>query len=474
MVALGSRSNAVIGAQAAVIGGGPAGLVAALALAHFRVPTVLVARRQLTTEVGAPGTERNAPSPSTRPNALPRANGYTNRSSDLHSPTSESRAPSSGFHHRSSDNRTTALIGTSVAALETLGVWERCRVAAAPLRVLRLVDDTARLLRAPEVRFEASEIGLPSFGWNIENIKLLGALWDHAAHVPGLDHIDGEAEAIEIGDDGVHVMIAGRTPLFCRLVVGADGRHSMCRGSAGIAFDSRAIAQTALTFTLRHTRPHGDVSTEFHTAQGPFTLVPLPDGRLVRDGGPRSSLVCVLEGRQAHRLAALSGNALDLEIERRAHSILGKVQVDPGRGAFAMRVAKARRLAANRVALVGEAAHVFPPIGAQGLNLGLRDAATIAEIAGSINHTGGDIGGAAAMAEYESRRRPDVASRSLAVDFLNRSLLSDFLPVQALRGLGLYALGQIGPLRRAAMREGVAPSAATPALMRASGSLHAT
>jgi 2-octaprenyl-6-methoxyphenol hydroxylase len=216
-----------------------------------------------------------------------------------------------------------------------------------------------------------------------------------------------------------------------------------------------------LTLTLRHARPHGDVSTEFHTAQGSFTLVPLPDG------GLRSSLVCVLESGQAHLLEALTGDALDLEIERRSHSILGKVRVEPSRGIFPMRITTARRLAANRVALVGEAAHLFPPIGAQGLNLGLRDAATVSEIAGEINRAGGDIGGESAMAEYERRRRPDVRSRTVAVDFLNRSLLSDFLPVQFLRGLGLYVLGRVGPLRRAAMREGVAPSAAIPLLMRA-------
>ncbi len=107
---------------------------------------------------------------------------------------------------------------------------------------------------------------------------------------------------------------------------------------------------------------------------------------------------------------------------------------------------------------------MLPPIGAQGLNLGVRDAVTIAEIAGEIHRHGGDIGGAAA--EYDLRRRPDITSRALAVDLLNRSLLSDFLGVQGLRGLGLYALDRIAPLRRAAMREGIAPRAGLPALMR--------
>ena len=109
---------------------------------------------------------------------------------------------------------------------------------------------------------------------------------------------------------------------------------------------------------------------------------------------------------------------------------------------------------------------MFPPIGAQGLNLGLRDAVTIGEVAGDAFHGGGDIGAAEVTAEYEQRRRPDIGSRSVAIDLLNRSLLSDFLPFQGLRGLGLYALDRIGPLRRAVMREGIAPSASMPLLMR--------
>ena len=424
--------------QAAVIGGGPAGLVAALALARFGVPTALVARRTGRGEqIGGEGA---------RPR-FPRARG----------PADPQDAPSL-VHPASRDNRTTALIGSSVAALEALGVWERCRPAAAPLRVMRIADDSGRLWRAPEVRFDAGEIGLEAFGWNIENHHLVGALWDRIAATPGLRHIDAEARAIEIDSGGATVAFADRAPLHCRLVVGADGRNSICRAAAGIAYPSRALPQTAFTFTLRHARPHRDTSTEFHTADGPFTLVPLP--------GLRSSVVGVVANREADRIAALGGEALDREIERRSHSILGTVRVEFGHGAFPMRVATARQLAANRVALVGEAAHLFPPIGAQGLNLGLRDAAVVAEIAGDIRRAGGDIGGAATMSAYERQRRLDVRSHTVAVDVLYRSLLSDFLPAQLLRGFALGVLGRVGPLRRTAMREGVAPSAATPSLMR--------
>jgi 2-octaprenyl-6-methoxyphenol hydroxylase len=344
----------------------------------------------------------------------------------------------------------------SVTALEALGVWPLCCDHAAPLRVMRIVDDTGRLWRAPEVRFEAAEIGLEAFAWNIENRHLVAALWERVAAQPLLTHLAAPATSVSISPSDVMVTLAGGVALHCRLAIAADGRDSICRSAARIATNSRSYPQTALTFTLVHTRPHRDISTEFHTAHGPFTLVPLPGGR--------SSLVWVAGSGEAQRLGALTGDAIDAEIERRSHSILGKVQVEPGRGMFPMMVATARTFAASRVALVGEAAHLFPPIGAQGLNLGLRDAVSLAEIAGEIHRHGGDIGDATAI--YDRRRRADITGRTVAVDLLNRSLLSDLLAVQGLRGLGLYALDRIGPLRRAAMREGVAPHVGLPALMQ--------
>ena len=390
-------------AQVIVVGGGPTGLMAALALASARVDTILVR--------GNPPT----------------------------------------------DNRTTALLASSKTALETLGVWSRCRAQAAPLEVMRIVDDTRRLWRAPEVEFSAYEIGLDAFGWNIENRHLLAALAAQAAEEPTLRIVFADALRIEISEAEVEVAISDGETLRGQLLVGADGHKSACRVAAGIEVTSRRTHQTAMTFNLAHTRPHHNASTEFHTERGPFTLVPLP--------GQRSSLVCVVAPRTADRLIGLDADELGLELEARAHSLLGTFTVEPGRGIFPLAVSTANRFAARRVALVGEAAHVLPPIGAQGLNLGLRDAAMVAQIAGDAARTGGDCGGQPVTQQYAQRRRADIASRTIAVDLLNRSLLTDFLPLQALRGLGLYALDRIGPLRRALMRAGVdAPFA--PRLMR--------
>jgi 2-octaprenyl-6-methoxyphenol hydroxylase len=378
--------------EVAVVGGGPAGLTAAIALASAGIETALIARR---------------PAP---------------------------------------DNRTTALWSASVAAMEALGVWPLAKRYSAALTAIRLIDDTKRLIRAPEVLFEASEIGLDAFGHNIANRHLVAALEQRAGGLRNLQRIDAAAAAVEPSDNGVTIRLESGTTITARLAVGADGRKSLCRAAAGIETDRREYPQAALTLNVGHARPHNGTSTEFHTEHGPFTLVPLP--------GLRSSLVCVDE----------PGEQED-EIERRTLSMLGKIAVEDGRGFFPLAVETARSSAARRIALVGEAAHVIPPIGAQGLNLGLRDAATIGELVVEARRAGGDIGSADVLARYDQMRRRDVTSRAVAVDMLNRSLLTDFLPVQGARGFGLYLLDRIRPLRHAVMREGVEP-AAQPRLMR--------
>jgi len=380
-----------------VIGGGPAGLVAAVALAETGARTALVARR----------------------------------------------APYA-------DNRTTALLGDSVDLLERLEVWPRCRDQAAALRVMRLVDDTGRLIRAPEVRFACDEIGLDVFGYNIQNRTLIEALEQRAAELAGLTRIDDEAVAINPDDAEVAIHTHGGQSLAARLVVGADGRQSLCRQAAGIEVSRRGLNQAALTFNIGHSRPHRNISTEFHTPQGPCVFVPLP--------GDRCSVVWVAAPREAERLVALGDDELSEAAERQSHSIFGRVAVEPGRHLFPLGIEQPRQFARARIVLVGEAAHVLPPIGAQGLNMGLRDAADLAEIVRDAMLAGEDPGSQQALERYDSARRSDVASRTLAIDLANRSLLSDLLPVQSLRAAGMHLIGSVGAIRRLAMREGLAPS----------------
>ena len=394
-----------------VVGGGPAGLTAAITLAGAGLATVLVGKRPA------------------RP-----------------------------------DNRTTALFAGSITALETLGVWPLCAAQAAPMRAMRIVDDTGRLWRAPEVKFKAEEIDLDAFGYNIGNFHLVAALEQRAAKLSHLHLVEDEVRAVTPGDDTVTVTLKSGGKLSAPLLIAADGRRSLCREAAGIAVDEHDYPQVALTVCLKHTRPHRDTSTEFHTPHGPFTLVPLP--------GLRSSLVWVLDPAEADRVKDLSAEELGLEIERASHSILGKITVEPGRGQFPLSVATAKHFGANRIALVGEAAHVIPPIGAQGLNLGLRDAASIGEIAVAADRDGRDIGGDDVLAAYEKMRRADVSSRTLAIDVLNRTLLTDFLPVQGIaRARSLHdrphrsAAPRRHARRRAAGRHAAAANARRSALV---------
>ena len=357
-----------------------------------------------------------------------------------------------------SDNRTTALLASSVTALKTLNIWPRCRDHAAPLKVMRIVDGTQRLWRAPETEFVSDEIGLDAFGWNIANRDLVTALTTQVQEATNITTVADDARTVVPDDGSVTITLANGDEISASLVIGADGRNSLCRTAAAIDTERHAYPQVALTFNLSHTRPHRDASTEFHTAQGPFTLVPLQ--------GQNSSLVWVASPDEAERIFALDDAQLAQEIEQRSHSILGKIALEPGRGSFPLAAVTARRFAAGRIVLVGEAAHTLPPIGAQGFNLVLRDIATSAELVAEAKRHGEDIAGVQVIDTYDQRRRADTSTRKLAIDLLNRSLLTDFLPVQSARGLGLYLLDRVGPLRRAVMREGVTPTASSPRLMR--------
>lgn len=360
------------------------------------------------------------------------------------------------------DNRTAALFTPSVRLLENLGAWEACHATAEPLRAIRIVDDTGSLLRAPEVLFSAAEIGLETFGYNVPNLSLVEALRARGAAAETLTVIEtASVRELEIGASQVNLKLAEGPQVAARLVIGADGRNSLSRQAAGIAAQTWTYDQSALTCTFTHQRSHDGVSTEFHRTGGPLTVVPAP--------GCSSSLVWVDRPAVARRLAELDDTAFRDALETRLQGLLGPVEEVSTRGLFPLSGLKADAAGQNRVALVGEAAHVLPPIGAQGLNLGLRDAAILADCVGDALKQGRDFGGPETLTAYTHARSLDIATRAWSIDVLNRSLISGFLPVQILRSLGLHALKAIGPLRRFAIREGLSPSFVTPRLMLAEG-----
>jgi 2-octaprenyl-6-methoxyphenol hydroxylase len=342
------------------------------------------------------------------------------------------------------DGRTVALMAGSVAFLEDIGAWEAVAPHASPLASLSIIDDTGSLLRAPPITFHAGELGLDAFGQNVESATLVRALAAVAATTAGLAMVEDSVSDVAMTEAGVSLTTAGGALIEVALVVGADGRGSRVRAAAGIDTRDWSYDQSAVTAILAHDRPHRDTSTEFHTRAGPFTLVPLQ--------GRRSSLVWLTTPRRAEGLHQLAAEAFALEVERQAHSMLGAMRLDGPRGLVPMGGLSASRFAAGRAAIVGEAAHVFPPIGAQGLNLGLRD---VAALVAALGRPGGDPGAATKLAAYDAGRAGDVRVRTLAVDALNRSLLAGLLPVDALRGAGLMALSAIPPLRRFVMRQGL-------------------
>lgn len=343
-----------------------------------------------------------------------------------------------------SDRRTTAVMAPALSYLASLGIDEFAE--AAPLKSMRIIDGTARLLRAAPVTFHAAEIDEPHFGLNIPNAALNAALSDAVTRDERIEWRDTTVDEWSPAGTSVRARLADGASVDARLAVGADGRESRARQAAGISVTRRSHPQAALVLSFAHTRPHEGISTEFHTESGPFTQVPLH--------GNRSSLVWVVAPAFAEELAACGDDELSARIEGRMQSMLGSVSVEPGRQVYPLSSLVPDRFAANRVALAGEAAHVFPPIGAQGFNLGVRD---VQDLAHAVGASPDDPGSTEALAAYDARRRPDVLARATAVNLLNYSLLTDSLPAQALRGAGLSILKRAAPLRGFFMREGLEP-----------------
>lgn len=355
------------------------------------------------------------------------------------------------------DRRTTAIMAPSLAYLSTLGLDDGSFAGAAPLRTMRIIDATSRLVRSPTVTFHAAEIGETRFGLNIPNVVLNAALEQAVSEQAGVVRVETTVTAWNLNDSYAQAVLEDGATIRSRLVVAADGRNSPAREAAGIAARRRELPQAALVLSFAHERPHGGCSTEFHTEDGPFTQVPLP--------GDRSSLVWVTKPDNARELLALGNEELALRIEERMQSMLGKIAIEGDRQVYPLAEVSASPVARARVALAGEAAHVFPPIGAQGLNLGIRD---VEDIAAAAQAHRDDPGARAALDAYARTRLGDVTARSGLVNLLNRSLLSSFLPAQIARSAGLTAMREIGPLRNLAMREGLRPGSGFSSLFRSS------
>lgn len=350
-----------------------------------------------------------------------------------------------------SDLRSTAFLQPAKRLFEEIGLWDDLAGTATALDVLRLVDTVGS---PPHIRdsreFMASDLGEPSFGWNLMNWRVLRGLSRVLAAEGNVELRFGTSFASMVArDSGAIARLSDGSPVEARLVIAADGRNSAVRAAAGIGVRTTHYGQKTLAFVVGHPRAHRNISTEIYHHGGPFTLVPLPD----LDGAPASAVVWMNLGPRAEALAALDVAAFEAKMSERSCHILGPLKLRSGRRLWPIISQRAERLTARRVAIMAEAAHVIPPIGAQGLNTSMGDLILLRDLALAAGRDG--LGGEKMLAEYDRRRCADIRRRVQAIDLFNRITRSPDRGVQMLRLIGMKAVHDLRGLREAVMRAGM-------------------
>ncbi|MEO0718757.1 MAG: FAD-dependent monooxygenase [Pseudomonadota bacterium] len=355
------------------------------------------------------------------------------------------------------DLRTTALLIPSIETLKRAQAWPQAGEKASDLAVMRMMDAGDGDGEPASVDFNADEIEQPVFGANIANTDLRAALLNRLG---GLEHADLRAPAelthLVFRDDAALATLSDGTRLRAKLVIGADGRNSVVRERLGIGVKRVDYPQRAMVFIVAHDRPHQNVSTEILRTGGPFTLVPYLD-RQRPEGGVehRSSVVWMESFVETDRLTAMDDAAFEAAVNERSQGVLGHLRLASRRASWPMVSMIADRWHAPRAALIAEAAHVVPPIGAQGLNMSLKDAETLLDLALEARTAGRDIGDEGLLSRYTRARWSDAAARVSATAALNQAAIGPFKPIRDLRRYGLQAIAGLKPLKQTAMRYGM-------------------
>lgn len=346
-----------------------------------------------------------------------------------------------------SDLRSTAFLQPSIAVLQAAGLWDRLLPHATPLQVMRIIDAGGKRSQARLSRdFDAAEISDQPFGWNLPNWLLKREISARLAGLQNVRFLPGTGTAgLVVRDSEALATLTDGNRVRAKLVIGADGRNSPVREALGIGTRTLRYGQKALAFAVTHERPHDNVSTEIHRSGGPFTLVPLPD----RDGKPSSAVVWMERGAETARLRALPREAFEAELNRRSAGVLGHLTQATRLTEWPIISQIADRFTGPRTALIAEAAHVVPPIGAQGLNMSLADLAALVAL------SSGDPGSAASLDAYERRRRPEALARLIGIDALNRASMIAARPLRDLRAAALGSLYAAAPVRKLLMRAGL-------------------
>ncbi|WP_299656881.1 UbiH/UbiF family hydroxylase [uncultured Tateyamaria sp.] len=349
-----------------------------------------------------------------------------------------------------SDMRTTAMLQPARDLLERAGVWDALAPYGAALEVMRIADAATETGAAREIKsFRASDVSDLPFGWNFPNWRLRRELVAQLDALPNVDFRPGTGTTRFLGRTAeARVGLSDATSVRTKLVVAADGRNSPMRQAAGIGVNTRRYGQKALAFAVTHPIPHENVSTEVHRTGGPFTLVPLPD----RDGMPCSAVVWMDEGPKSAARMELDEPAFEAEMSERSCHMLGPLTLESRRTIWPIISQVAERLTGTRIALIAEAAHVVPPIGAQGLNMSLADTVTLLELAEARPE---GLGDAAMLAAYHKARFNDIKMRVTGIDLLNRASQATSPLARDARAFGLNALHQITPVRKTLMELGL-------------------
>lgn len=346
------------------------------------------------------------------------------------------------------DLRTTAFLQPAVAMLETAGLWQRLAPHAAALQIMRIIDAGGPTAEPRLIKdFDAADISDQPFGQNLPNWLLRREMVARLAELPSVTFRPGTATTgLLTRTSEARVALSDGETVSARLVVAADGRASPMRVAAGIGVRTLRYGQKALTFAVTHKVPHQNISTEIHRSGGPFTLVPLPD----RNGLPCSAVVWMERGPEVARLAALDPAGFEAAANARSCLILGPLTLASKRLVWPIIAQIADRMSGERLALMAEAAHVVPPIGAQGLNMSLADLAALLDLA--RRH---ELGSPSMLDAYQRRRHPEVTARVLGVDALNRASMLGAPSLRDLRAAALNALYSLAPLRKTLMKVGL-------------------
>ncbi len=345
------------------------------------------------------------------------------------------------------DNRVTAFLGPSCETLSDAGLWELIEGDAMPLSAMCVADiPKDRAAGHQKYEFRSEMIDEPVFGYAVPNRMLKAALGQSLATMPNVELRIGEGVCSMLPRLSEPAVTLGSGARICaKLVVAADGRESALRSKAGIGVIRFGLGQKAMSFDVTHDRPHGNLTLEIHDSGGPFTLVPIAD----IDGKPASSAVWMESGARAERFAVMGEAEFNQAIDERTRGLGGRLALAGPRRLWPVTCLLATRFAADRLALIGEAAHAVPPIGAQGLNMAIADIAALLEIFGNDRSL---LGASEALKRYSRARQKQAAARSAGVMALNFASMARPAAIGKLRRRGLAAIQAAPAFRRGVMR----------------------